>query len=139
MAAPVDRPIQFRITASSVMNSFYIPALAGQIYAMPGMETMLHAVINRPGVYDGFSANYSGAGFSGMRFKFHGLDSAGFDRWVATAKASGRTLDRADSTALARPSENVPVMRFATVANGLYSAAPNICVAPGRPALDAPV
>src|SRR3546814_14190438 len=72
MAAPVDRPIQFRITASSVMNSFYIPALAGQIYAMPGMETMLHAVINRPGVYDGFSANYSGAGFSGMRFQFHG-------------------------------------------------------------------
>src|SRR3546814_16285193 len=87
MAAPVDRPIQFRITASSVMNSFYIPALAGQIYAMPGMETMLHAVINRPGVYDGFSANYSGAGFSGMRFKFHGLDSAGFYRLVATAKA----------------------------------------------------
>src|SRR3546814_5541867 len=80
--------------------------------------TMLHAVINRPGVYDGFSANYSGAGFSGMRFKFHGLDSAGFDRWVATAKASGRTLDRAAYTALARPSENVPVMRFATVEIG---------------------
>jgi cytochrome o ubiquinol oxidase subunit 2 len=56
------------------MNSFYIPALAGQIYAMPGMETKLHAVINKAGVYDGFSANYSGAGFSHMRFKFHGLD-----------------------------------------------------------------
>ena len=55
------------------MNSFYIPALAGQIYAMPGMETKLHAVINQPGDYEGFSANYSGAGFSGMRFKFHGL------------------------------------------------------------------
>src|SRR3546814_20505136 len=78
---------------------------------MPGIETSLHAVINRHGGYDGFPANYSGAGFSGMRFKFHGLDSAGFDRWVATAKASGRTLDRAAYTALARPSENVPVMR----------------------------
>src|SRR3546814_20328746 len=87
------------------------------------METMLHAVINRPGVYDGFSANYSGAGFSGMRFKFHGLESAGFDRWVATAKASGRTLDRAAYTTLARPRENVPVMRLATVANGPYSPA----------------
>src|SRR3546814_2207949 len=99
------------------------------------METMLHAVINRPGVYDGFSANYSGAGFSGMRFKFHGLDSAGFDRWVATAKASGRTLDRAAHTALARPSEKVPVMRFATVENGLYSAELNMCVAPGTPCM----
>src|SRR3546814_5999025 len=104
------------------MNSFYIPALAGQIYAMPGMETMLHAVINRPGVYDGFSANYSGAGFSGMRFKFHGLDSAGFDRWVATAQASGRTLGRAAYTALARPGATVAGMRFAQVENGLYRA-----------------
>ncbi|MGC7986073.1 cytochrome ubiquinol oxidase subunit II, partial [Salmonella enterica] len=65
LAAPVDRPINFRITSSSVMNSFYIPALAGQIYAMPGMETKLHAVINEAGAYRGFSANYSGAGFSG--------------------------------------------------------------------------
>lgn len=75
MAAPVDRPITFKITASSVMNSFFIPALAGQIYAMPGMETKLHAVINKPGEFEGFSANYSGAGFSGMRFKFHGLSN----------------------------------------------------------------
>ena len=56
LAAPVDVPIRFKITSSSVMNSFYIPALAGQIYAMPGMETRLNAVINKPGVYDGFSA-----------------------------------------------------------------------------------
>ena len=53
LAAPVDRPIDFRITSSSVMNSFYIPALAGQIYAMPGMETKLHAVINQAGAYRG--------------------------------------------------------------------------------------
>lgn len=85
LAAPVDRPINFRITASSVMNSFYIPALAGQIYAMPGMETKLHAVINRPGVYKGFSANYSGAGFSGMHFAFHGQSSA---ERLATKKAN---------------------------------------------------
>jgi len=54
LAAPVDRPINFRITASSVMNSFYIFALAGQIYAMPGMETKLHAVVNHTGIYWGF-------------------------------------------------------------------------------------
>ncbi|MDU6239650.1 MAG: ubiquinol oxidase subunit II, partial [Bradyrhizobium sp.] len=76
LAAPVNRPLDFRITSSSVMNSFYIPALAGQIYAMPGMQSRLHAVINKPGVYRGFSANYSGAGFSGMRFAFHGLSDA---------------------------------------------------------------
>src|SRR4051812_44030269 len=76
LAAPVDQPIQFKITSSSVMNSFYIPALAGQIYAMPGMETKMHAVINKAGEFEGFSANYSGAGFSDMRFKFHGMSPA---------------------------------------------------------------
>ena len=91
LAAPVDRPIAFKITATSVMNAFFVPSLAGMVYAMPGMETTLHAVINRPGVYDGFSSNYSGEGFSHMRFKFHGLPNDEFDRWVQQVKASGET------------------------------------------------
>lgn len=94
LATPIDVPVQFRITASSVMNSFFIPALAGQIYAMPGMQTSLNAVLNKPGVYDGFSANYSGAGFSDMRFKLHGMSRAEFDQWVKTTKAGGGSLDR---------------------------------------------
>ena len=64
MAAPINRPINFKITSASVMNSFYIPALAGQIYAMPAMETQLHAIISHPGDYKGIAANYNGAGFS---------------------------------------------------------------------------
>ena len=106
MAAPVDRPIQFKITSSSVMNSF-VPALAGQIYAMPGMQTTLHAVINHPGEYEGLSANYSGAGFSGMRFRFHGVDQAGFDRWIAGARlgrhAGPRDLPEARTAQRAQP------------------------------------
>jgi len=132
LAAPVDRPIDFRITSSSVMNSFYIPALAGQIYAMPGMETKLHAVINDPGTYTGFSANYSGAGFSGMRFAFHGQSAEDFDKWVAAAKADGETLDRARYLQLEKPSENVPAQTFASVDADLYNAILNMCVDPGK-------
>jgi cytochrome o ubiquinol oxidase subunit 2 len=120
LAAPVDVPITFKITASSVMNSFFIPSLAGQIYAMPGMETELHAVMNRPGDYDGFSANYSGAGFSDMRFKFHGLSPGDFEHWVQTVKASGQVLDRTEYLQLERPSEKDPVRRYAAVPDGLY-------------------
>ncbi len=137
MAAPVNRPIKFNITASSVMNSFYVPALAGQIYAMPGMETKLHAVINRPGSYEGFSANYSGAGFSGMRFTFLGLGDSQFDQWIARARGGdGGVLDRDAYLKLLEPSENVPVMRFASVEKGLYQAALNLCVRPGRPCMN---
>ncbi|MDR6873810.1 cytochrome o ubiquinol oxidase subunit 2 [Bosea sp. BE125] len=132
LAAPVDRPISFRITSSSVMNSFYVPALAGQIYAMAGMQTRLHGVINRPGRYQGFSANYSGAGFSGMRFAFHGLTDADFDGWIAQAKAAGATLDRASYLQLERPSENDPVRRYTNVDPKLFNAILNMCVEPGK-------
>ncbi|MBP0440607.1 ubiquinol oxidase subunit II [Tianweitania sediminis] len=132
VAAPVDRPIRFNITSSSVMNSFYVPALAGMIYAMPGMETKLHAVINNPGVYEGFSANYSGHGFSNMRFRFHGVDEAGFDEWIENARAEGGALQRQDYLELERPSEKEPVQYFATVDPLLFRAILNMCVDPGK-------
>ena len=50
-------PIAFRITSSSVWNTFYVPALAGMIYAMPGMETKLHAVMNKEGDFTGLSGH----------------------------------------------------------------------------------
>jgi cytochrome o ubiquinol oxidase subunit II len=132
MAAPVGRPVRFRISASSVMNSFYIPALAGQIYAMPGMETPLNAAFDKTGVFQGFSANYSGHGFSKMRFKAHSLDQAGFDAWVAEAKKAGGNLDRAEYLKLERPSEGEPVRHFAAVETGLFDRVTNLCVQPGK-------
>ncbi|OYU98531.1 MAG: ubiquinol oxidase subunit II [Burkholderiales bacterium PBB5] len=128
LAAPVDRPLHFTITASTVMNSLYIPALAGQIYAMPGMASQLHAVINQPGSWEGFSANYSGAGFSNMRFVFHGLAAADFDAWVAKNRASGDTLDRSTFVKLDKPSVREPVRRYASVERGLFDAVLNRCV-----------
>lgn len=132
LAAPVDRPVHFRITSLSVMNSFYVPALAGMIYAMPGMQTRLNAVINNPGVYDGFSSNYSGAGFSGMRFKFHGLADEEFDAWIETVQASEGVLDRAEYLELAQPSENVPAIYFSEVDPLLFHLILNMCVEEGR-------
>ncbi|TFE98693.1 ubiquinol oxidase subunit II [Shinella sumterensis] len=132
MAAPVDVPINFKLTASSVMNSFYIPALAGMIYTMPGMETKLHAVINKPGEYDGLSSNFSGDGFSHMRFKFHGVDQAGFDAWVARVKQNGTALNRDAYLKLEKPSAKEPVRYFATVDDGLYEAVLNMCVREGQ-------
>jgi cytochrome o ubiquinol oxidase subunit 2 len=137
LVAPVDVPVRFKITASSVMNSFYIPAMAGQIYAMPGMQTTLNAVINKPGTYDGFSSNYSGAGFSDMRFKFHGTDQAGFDAWVKSVKAGAAggteagTLDRTSYMVLEKPSQREAVRHYGAVDGALYDAILNRCVAPG--------
>ena len=136
LVTPIDVPVRFKITASTVMNSFYIPALAGQIYAMPGMDTTLHAVMNKTGVYEGFSANYSGAGFSKMRFKYHGVSQADFDAWVAKTRAGGGELTRAGYLALETPSIADPVKRYGAVAPALYGAIVNRCVAPGAVCMD---
>jgi cytochrome o ubiquinol oxidase subunit 2 len=136
LALPVDRPVAFRITSSSVMNTFYVPALAGMIYGMPGMESKLHAVINKPGEYEGFSANYSGAGFSHMRFRFRGLTDAQFAGWVGEQRASGQGLTRATYLELEKPSKREPVRRYASVDRGLFDAVVNRCVDTSRLCMD---
>jgi cytochrome o ubiquinol oxidase subunit 2 len=128
VAAPVNQPIEFRLTSSRVQNALSIPALAGQVYAMPGMETELHAVINEPGDYRGYSSRFSGAGFSKMHFTFHGKSAADFDKWVADAKATGTTLDSATYLQLAVPSEGEPVHRYANVDPELYKTILDRCV-----------
>ena len=130
MAAPVDRPIHFKLTASTVMNAFYVPELAGMVYTMPGMQTQLHAVINKPGNFEGFSSNYSGAGFSHMRFRFLGLSDADFNAWVEKNKQDGaaNVLSREAYLKLAQPSEKEPVRRYASVDKNLYRAIYDRCV-----------
>jgi cytochrome o ubiquinol oxidase subunit 2 len=131
LALPVDRPVDFKITSTSMMNSFFVPALAGQVYAMPGMETQLHAVINKPGKFTGFSANYSGEGFAGMHFNAYGFAPDQFDRWVNDVRGSQLQLTNANYLKLAAPSENVPPMGFASFAPGLFQRILNLCTHPG--------
>jgi len=128
VAIPVDIPVRFKITASSVMNSFYVPAMAGQIYATPSMATQLNAVINRPGVFEGFSANYSGAGFNNMRFKLLGMSAGEFDNWLQKARASKDELTRQAYAELEKPSERVPVRRYGAVTSDLFDLVVNRCV-----------
>ena len=132
LAAPVDRPIQFKLTGDTMMDSFFVPALVGQVYTMPGMQTILHGVINKPGEYRGFSANYSGAGFTDMRFKFHGLTTQDFDAWVGKVRAAGGDLDLAGYDTLRKPTRNAPVQYFAKFDADLYQRVLNLCAEPGR-------
>ena len=80
----------------------------------------------------GFSSNYSGAGFSHMRFAFHASDDAGFEAWVAKVRGAGATLDRPGYLALEKPSEKEPVRHYASIDAGLYDAILNRCVDPRR-------
>ena len=133
MAVPVGRPIHFRLTASSVMNTFHVPVLASRVRVLPGAESQLDAVINRPGVYVGRSGHYSGAGFAGMQFRLLGLDDQAYTAWVENVRRSGTgPLTRADYLKLARPSVNENVREYASVAPDLYQRIRLRCVEEDR-------
>lgn len=112
---PANRPLAFNITSNSTMNTFFIPQLGGQIYAMAGMRTQLHLIANEPGQFRGMSGNYSGHGFSNMKFIATASSNEDFERWVAEVRSAPDALSFAQFKALAAPSKNVPVQHFSSV------------------------
>ncbi|MGC1549840.1 MAG: ubiquinol oxidase subunit II [Rhodanobacter sp.] len=120
LAMPVNVPVNFKITSGSVMNSFFIPQLGSQIYAMAGMETKLHLIASEEGSYEGLSANYSGAGFSDMHFQAIATSQQGFDDWIKKAKAGSSDLTMATYEMLAKPSMRLPVTYYSNVSPDLF-------------------
>ena len=112
---PANRPLAFNITSNSTMNTFFIPQLGGQIYAMAGMRTQLHLIANEPGQFRGMSGNYSGHGFSNMKFIATASSNEEFARWVAEVRSAPQALDFNQFKALAAPSKNAPVQHFSSV------------------------
>jgi cytochrome o ubiquinol oxidase subunit 2 len=125
LAVPVGVPVHFTITSSGVMNSFFVPRLGSQIYAMAGMATQLWLQADEPGTFDGLSANFSGQGFSDMRFDLKALPADDYAKWIADAKASGADLDRARYAELVKPSMNVSPSAYRSVEPRLFESIVN--------------
>lgn len=117
---PVNTPINFEITADAPMNSFWIPQLGGQIYAMPAMRTKLHLMANEVGTYRGLSSNISGKGFAGMTFVVKATSEADFENWLGDNSGS-KTLNFADYEKLVVPSENNPVAIYSLGDRNLFN------------------
>jgi len=121
LAVPVGTPVNFRITSDSVMNSFFIPQLGTQVYAMAGMQTRLHLIADEAGDFDGLSSNYSGKGFSDMKFRTLATSQKDFDAWVQKVKASSTQLSMDKYATVAQPQEKAPVQYFSTVDPKLFN------------------
>jgi cytochrome o ubiquinol oxidase subunit II len=120
LVVPVGTPVSFRLTSASVMNSFFVPQLGSQIYTMAGMTTRLNLLADQPGVYRGLSAQFSGDGFSDMRFEVAAVPSDQFAAWVESTKTQGGTLDAAAYESLVLPSKAVALTTFGRVAPSLF-------------------
>lgn len=117
---PQNVPIQFEITADAPMNSFWIPQLGGQIYAMPAMRTQLHLIANESGVFRGCSAHISGEGFAGMVFAAKASDRQEFNQWVSSIKKEKSSLTWNEYQNLIEPTAYDPVRFYGSVETGLF-------------------
>jgi len=120
LAAPVGRPIHFRLTSASVMNLFFVPQLGSMIYAMNGMADSLNLRADAPGVYAGRAAMINGDGFADMHFDLHALSASQYAAWIAAAKARGPALDVATYKVLERQSAKVAPFTYRAVQPGLF-------------------
>jgi cytochrome o ubiquinol oxidase subunit 2 len=120
LVVPVGTPVNFRLTSATVMNSFFVPQLGSQIYTMGGMTTHLNLLADHPGEYPGFSAMFSGDGFSDMRFIAKAVPGGDFDAWIKEVRGSGSALDNASYAALAKPSKAVPPTTYRSVEPNLF-------------------
>jgi cytochrome o ubiquinol oxidase subunit II len=121
VALPVNKPVKFEITADSAMNSFWIPKLGGQIYAMNGMTTNLNLRADEMGKYVGSSANLSGEGFAGMKFETDVKSVEDFDSWIQDVSRSPEDLSIGQYSDLSAPTKNHPVIYYSKVSDDIFA------------------
>lgn len=115
LALPAGHPVSFEITADAPMNSFWIPALGGQMYAMTGMVTRLNLISENSGEFTGRSANYSGEGFASMQFPVHVLAEKDWTAWLGQAHSSSYALTSDSYAMIAAPSKEAKTQVFGSV------------------------
>ena len=104
VAFPADRPVRFTLTSDTVMQSFFIPALGSQIYAMAGMVTKLNLIADRTGQLLGENTQFNGTGFQNQKFIASAMTPQDFAKWISDVRSTGRVLDSATYRHLAQKS-----------------------------------
>jgi cytochrome o ubiquinol oxidase subunit II len=120
LVIPVGTPVSLELTSSGVMNSFFVPQLGSQIYTMAGMINRLHLQADYSGTYRGFSAQFSGEGFSDMHFDADAVTSEKFVQWLDSVRSAGLELNAKTYADLAKPSAAVVPFTYRSVALGLF-------------------
>jgi cytochrome o ubiquinol oxidase subunit II len=120
LVVPAGVPLRFRLTSTTVMNSFFVPQLGSQIYTMPNMVTHLNLKADQPGTFEGLSAQFSGDGFSDMRFDLVSVGSDAFRDWVSATKTQGGTLDATTFEVLVKPARADGTPTYRQVSEGLF-------------------
>lgn len=100
---PEDTPIDFKLTSASTMQSFWVPALGGQKYAMGKMETQMYLIADNPGSYFGRNTNFNGRGYTEMEFEVHAQTRTDFEKWIEEVQNTAQKLTESEYEDLLKP------------------------------------
>ncbi|MCG6118557.1 MAG: cytochrome c oxidase subunit II [Aquimonas sp.] len=82
---PVNARVDVLVASVDVIHSFWVPALAGKLDAIPGRSHTLRLIPTRTGRLVGQCAEFCGAGHAHMRFEVIVHEAEAFADWLHAA------------------------------------------------------
>ena len=67
LVVPVNTAVILHLTSTDILHRWFVPALGGQVDAIPGQDSITWFRADRTGVYPGASTQFSGTGYPAMR------------------------------------------------------------------------
>ena len=80
---PRDATVEFVLTSTDVIHSFWIPALGGKMDAIPGRTNILRLTPTKVGTYRGVCAEFCGPSHTFMAFPVVVHEPAAYEVWLA--------------------------------------------------------
>ena len=93
---PAGRPVELVVTApaNDVIHSWWVPAVAGKMDAIPGKVNHLRFEAPQPGTYKGQCAEFCGVQHALMLAQVRSVPPAEFDAWVSAQLRGGQDLGK---------------------------------------------
>lgn len=85
---PVGEQIEFKLVASEVIHSFYVPATLFKLDLIPGRDNRFTHTFIETGTFEGQCAEFCGLDHARMRFFLRVVTREEFDEWVAEQLAA---------------------------------------------------
>jgi cytochrome c oxidase subunit II len=84
---PVKQKVIVTLTSVDVIHNFWVPELAGKLYAIPGRHNKLVIEADTAGTYYGQCAEYCGTSHSNMRLRVIAESEQQYSDWVIAQEA----------------------------------------------------
>ncbi len=105
LTVPVDTTVLLHLTSTDVTHRWFIPALGGQVDAIPGQDSSTWFRADETGTYSGQSTSYSGTSYATMRAWVHVVTPQQYQRFIASKR---QQLTRAQDYVTKKLGEKTP-------------------------------